>query len=172
MSYASGFPEKLAYAKSRKITGPWTPMGEICGVPGYSNTIHQAILEFKGDWYCIYHNGAINTNGGFKHASDGRNMMGSSYRRSVCIDKLEHNPDGSIKPIMMTKEGVASLEREVKWDSQNAMNVMVPGYFADPTMVYDEKTDAFYMYATSDGRWIAYSRDPHVTVSKDMLNWE
>ena len=172
LSYASGFPEKLAYAKSRKITGPWTPMGEICGVPGYSNTIHQAILEFKGDWYCIYHNGAINTNGGFKHASDGRNMMGSSYRRSVCIDKLEHNPDGSIKPIMMTKEGVASLEREVKWDSQNAMNVMVPGYFADPTMVYDEKTDAFYMYATSDGRWIAYSRDPHVAVSKDLINWE
>ena len=171
LSYASGFPEKLSYAMSRKITGPWIPMGEICGVAGYSNTIHQAMVEYKDQWYCVYHNGSINVNGGFKNAN-GSNMAGSSYRRSVCIDKFEHNTDGSIRPIQMTKQGVSSLERKVSWDSQDAMNVMVPGYFADPTMVYDDKTDSFYMYATSDGRWIAYSRDPHVAVSKDLVNWE
>ena len=60
---------------------------------GNSNTNHQAIIEFKGDWYFIYHNGGINTAGG-------------SFRRSVCIDRLYYNDDGTMKRIQMTSEGV------------------------------------------------------------------
>ena len=47
-------------------------------IAGNSNTNHQSIIEFKGDWYFIYHNGGINTAGG-------------SFRRSVCIDRLYYN---------------------------------------------------------------------------------
>ena len=78
LSYASEFPEKICYAKSRSITGPRD---------------HQAIIEFKGDWYLIYHKGSINTAGG-------------SFRRSVCIDRLYYNEDGTMKRIQMTTEGV------------------------------------------------------------------
>ena len=62
-------------------------------VAGNSNTNHQAIIVFKGESYFVYHNGSIQTDGG-------------SFRRSVCIDYLYYNTDGSIKRIVMTTEGV------------------------------------------------------------------
>ena len=93
LSYASEFPEKICYAMSRSITGPWEYKGILNEIAGNSNTNHQAIIEFKGDWYFIYHNGSINTAGG-------------SFRRSVCIDRLYYNEDGTMKRIQMTTEGV------------------------------------------------------------------
>ncbi|NII83674.1 MULTISPECIES: glycoside hydrolase family 43 protein [unclassified Pedobacter] len=92
LSYASGFPEKIAYATAEKIEGPYTYRGILNEVAGNSGTNHQAIIEFKGNWYFIYHNGA-------------RQRDGNSFSRSVCIDRLFYNPDGSIKRIVMTSEG-------------------------------------------------------------------
>ena len=94
LSYASGFPEKIAYAMADSIEGPYVYKGILNEIAGNSNTNHQAILEFKGKPYFIYHNGAMQTNG-------------SSYSRSVCIDKLEYNSDGTLKRVIMTSEGVA-----------------------------------------------------------------
>lgn len=94
LSYASEFPEKICYAMSRKITGPYQYKGILNELAGNSNTNHQAIIEFKGKWYFIYHNGGANVNGG-------------SFRRSVCIDRLYYNKDGSLKRVQMTSEGVA-----------------------------------------------------------------
>ena len=93
LSYASGFPEKIVYAMSKNINGPWQYKGILNEVAGNSNTNHQAIIDFKGKSYFIYHNGSIQTDGG-------------SFRRSVCIDYLYYNTDGSIKRIVMTTEGV------------------------------------------------------------------
>ncbi|SMC00568.1 glycoside hydrolase family 43 [Hymenobacter roseosalivarius DSM 11622] len=63
LSYASGFPEKIVYAISRKIEGPWEYKGILNELAGNSNTNHQAIIDFKGQSYFIYHNGAIQTDG-------------------------------------------------------------------------------------------------------------
>ncbi len=93
LSYASEFPEKTVYATSKSIEGPWEYKGILNELSGNSNTNHQAIVEFKGKWYFIYHNGGADVNGG-------------SFRRSVCIDYLHYNRDGSIKRIQMTSEGV------------------------------------------------------------------
>lgn len=93
LSYATEFPEKIAYAMADKITGPYEYKGILNEIAGNSNTNHQAIVEFKGQWYFIYHNGAINNDGG-------------SYSRSVCIDSLRYNTDGTMKRIVMTTEGV------------------------------------------------------------------
>lgn len=97
LSYASEFPEKIAYAMSDNIEGPWEYKGILNEIAGNSNTNHQAIVEFKNRWYFIYHNGGINTNGG-------------SFRRSVCIDRLFYNKDGTIKRIQMTTEGVDAVK--------------------------------------------------------------
>lgn len=94
LSYASEFPEKLCYAMSRKITGPWIYKGILNELAGNCNTNHQAIIEFNGKWYFIYHNGAINTGG-------------SSFHRSFCIDRLYYNADGTMKRVQMTSEGVS-----------------------------------------------------------------
>ncbi len=93
LTYATEFPEKIAYAMADNIQGPWEYKGILNEIAGNSNTNHQGIIEFKGQWYFIYHNGGINTDGG-------------SYSRSVCIDKLYYNADGTIKRIVMTTEGV------------------------------------------------------------------
>ena len=97
LSYAAEFPEKIVYAISKSILGPWEYKGIINEIAGNSNTNHQAIVRFKGNWYFIYHNGSINTQGG-------------SFRRSVCIDRLYYNPDGTIKRIQMTTEGVSAIK--------------------------------------------------------------
>lgn len=93
LSYAYQFPEKIAYAMSKSINGPWEYKGILNEVAGNSNTNHQAIIEFKGKDYFIYHNGSIPTHGG-------------SFRRSVCVDRLYYNPDGTMKRVIMTSEGI------------------------------------------------------------------
>ncbi len=93
LSYASGFPEKIVYAMSKSINGPWQYKGILNELAGNSNTNHQAIIHFKGKDYFIYHNGGINTNGG-------------SFRRCVCVDRLYYNSDGTMKRVVMTSEGV------------------------------------------------------------------
>lgn len=93
LSYASMFPEKIAYAMSRSIEGPWEYKGILNEVAGNSNTNHQSIIDYKGKSYFIYHNGVIPTDGG-------------SFRRSVCVDYLNYNQDGTIKRVIMTSEGV------------------------------------------------------------------
>ena len=102
LSYASGFPEKIAYSVAKKITGPWKPMGLIAEGAQNSNTIHQGIITFKGKDYFFYHSGMIQHDQG---AGVGKNG-GSSFRRSVCIDYLHYNEDGSIKRVIQTSEGV------------------------------------------------------------------
>jgi len=97
LSYAYEFPEKIAYAMSRSITGPWQYKGIINEIAGNSNTNHQAIITFKGKDYFIYHNGALTPDAG-------------SYHRSVCIDYLYYNPDGTIKRVVMTSEGVKKVK--------------------------------------------------------------
>ena len=93
LSYASGFPEKIAYATSDSIQGPWKYQGILNEVAGNSPTNHQAIIEFKGKSYFIYHTGASQDGGG-------------EFRRSVAIDPLHYNADGTLQRIHMTSEGI------------------------------------------------------------------
>ncbi len=97
LSYAYEFPEKIAYAMSKSIHGPWEFKGIINEIAGNSNTNHQAIINFKGNDYFIYHNGALAADAG-------------SFHRSVCIDNLYYNKDGSIKRVIMTTEGVKPVK--------------------------------------------------------------
>ena len=48
LSYAHQFPEKIAYAMSRNIEGPWKFKGILNELADNSNTNHQAIIDFKG----------------------------------------------------------------------------------------------------------------------------
>jgi beta-xylosidase len=94
LSYAYEHPEKIAYATSDKITGPWTFRGIINDVIPNSGTNHQSIIEFKGRWYFFYHN--VEISGGDEH------------RRNVCVEELFYNEDGTIRPITQKKEGIGA----------------------------------------------------------------
>ncbi|HEY8903976.1 MAG TPA: glycoside hydrolase family 43 protein [Chthoniobacterales bacterium] len=97
LTYASGFPESISYSTAPRITGPWTYRGLLAEGAFNSNTTHPAIIEFKGVNYFFYHNGSMQywTKLG----------AGSSYRRSVCVDYLYYNPDGTMKRVVQTTEG-------------------------------------------------------------------
>ncbi|MBB1284117.1 family 43 glycosylhydrolase [Flavisolibacter sp. BT320] len=97
LTYATVFPEKTAYAMSRSIEGPWTYKGLLGEIPGNSNTAHQSIIAFKGRWYFVYHNGALVPDAG-------------SFHRSVCIDHLYYNNDGTLKRVVMTSEGIPAAK--------------------------------------------------------------
>jgi beta-xylosidase len=90
--YPALFPEYLDYATSNSPTGPWNYQGRIADTAFNSTTIHPAIIDYHGKSYLFYHNGALPT--------------GGSYRRSVCVDYLYYNPDGTIKKVIQTTKGV------------------------------------------------------------------
>lgn len=97
LSYSYQFPEKTVYAMSKSIEGPWEFKGIINELAGNSNTNHHAIIDFKGRSYFIYHTGALAADYG-------------SFHRSVCIDDLYYNKDGTIKRVIMTTEGVKAVK--------------------------------------------------------------
>ncbi|HCE45150.1 MAG TPA: glycoside hydrolase [Lentisphaeria bacterium] len=95
-------PEQIAYSAAPAVTGPWTYRGLVTGPAKLGFTIHPSVIEFKGQWYFFYHDGSTPLNG--KSGGDGR--------RSVCLEYLEFNNDGLIKPIVQTREGINKSFRD------------------------------------------------------------
>jgi len=98
LSYACFFPEKTCYAMSDSIHGPWEYKGILNEIAGNTETNHQSIIEFQGKSYFIYHTGAI--------PPRGEELSGGRFRRSVAIDRLYYNEDGTLKRVIMTSEGI------------------------------------------------------------------
>jgi beta-xylosidase len=94
LSYSREFPEETAYMTGPTATGPWTYRGVIMSKNVKVKTIHQAIVEFNGKNYIIYHNAKL--------------PGGGEYRRSVAVEEFSYNADGTIPFIKQTKEGPAA----------------------------------------------------------------
>lgn len=90
--------ETISYATARSMEGPWTPQGELTGMAENSFTIHPGIIEFKDKWYLFYHNAMLTIDG---HA-------GAIGRRSVCVEELHYNSDGTMAFVKQTSEGIAN----------------------------------------------------------------
>ena len=87
---------QLLYATADNPLGPWTFRG-VYMQPHGEDTAHGSIVQFKGQWYQFYHTG---------------NYSGQGALRSVCFDKVEFAPDGSIMPVHtwgQPKGGVAPV---------------------------------------------------------------
>jgi len=95
LTYASEWPEKIAYAVADHIGGPYKPMGIISEIAGNSNTTHPAIVEYKGKWLFFSHNGGL--------------PDGTGYSRSIIAEPMQYNADGSIRRIPASAEGVSTL---------------------------------------------------------------
>lgn len=91
--------EAIAYATAPAMTGPWTYRGELTGPAENSFTIHPGIIEFKGKWYLFYHNAVLTLDG----------HHGAIGRRSVCVDRLSYNPDGTMMYVEQTKNGASGM---------------------------------------------------------------
>ena len=85
--------ETLAYAMSKSPLGPWDFKGII--MAEHDNTCwtnHHSLVEYKGQWYLFYHRNHFSPR--------------DDKRRSVCIEKVSFNPDGTIQEVFQTKRGV------------------------------------------------------------------
>lgn len=91
LSYSRYFPEEMVYATSKNPNGPWTFRGKIMDKNTHVKTIHQAIVDFNGKSYVFYHNTALPT--------------GAEFRRSVGVEELHYNQDGSIQFVPQSAEG-------------------------------------------------------------------
>jgi hypothetical protein len=86
----------MCYAMSRSPLGPWEYKGVFI-TPTDSYTDHGSIVEYKGQWYAFYHNSALSH---------------FDWLRSICVDKLYYNVDGTIQIVKQTL-GVPAGGKEV-----------------------------------------------------------
>lgn len=88
----------VAYAMSDAPTGPFRRIGKILQQDTLVATGagHHSVIHLPGtdDYYIVYH----------------RRPLGDTdpNHRVVCIDRLEFTADGHIRPVKITKEGVAA----------------------------------------------------------------
>ncbi|TWI67703.1 glycosyl hydrolase family 43 [Pseudoduganella lurida] len=94
LSWARDLPEEIAYATGPGATGPWTYRGVIMSKNTGVHTIHQAFVDFNGKSYIFYHNAKLPT--------------GNDYRRSVAVEEVRYQPDGTIAFVDQTAEGPAA----------------------------------------------------------------
>ena len=84
--------ERLEYAVSDSPLGPFQRRGVIMEASANCWTNHQSIVRFKGQWYLFYHSNDYSPS--FDKA------------RSVRIDSLFFNADGTIREVKPTFRGV------------------------------------------------------------------
>ncbi|KAM0123378.1 hypothetical protein ACHAPC_011198 [Botrytis cinerea] len=101
--------EDIRYSTAPSATGPWTYRGVIMASAGSSFTNHEGIIDYKGNSYFFYHNGALPGGGG--------------YQRSACVEKFVYNSDGTIPTIKMTTAGppqIGTLNPYVQQEAETA----------------------------------------------------
>ena len=85
--------EVLGYAMSKNPMGPYEYKDLI--MAEHENgcwTNHHSIINYKGQWYLFYHHNDFSPR--------------DDKRRSVCIEKLYFNADGTIREVKPTMRGV------------------------------------------------------------------
>lgn len=100
---------KVRYGTSKSPLGPIEiPQNNIViqGIPdqGIYATGHNSVLQIpnKDEWYITYHR--------FSYPNGIKMGRAGGFHREVCIDKLEFNPDGSIKQVIPTHQGVKPIK--------------------------------------------------------------
>lgn len=87
--------EFIGYSTAPGPTGPWTYRGTVMPRQGSSFTNHAGVIDFNGNSYFFYHNGALPGGGG--------------YTRSVAVERFTYNANGTIPTINMTTTGAPQV---------------------------------------------------------------
>ena len=133
--------EVLGYAMSKNPMGPYEYKGLIMAEhPNGCWTNHHSIVNYKGQWYLFYHTNFFSPN--------------DDKRRSVCIEKLAFNADGTIQEVKETMRGVGINKATEKIQIDRYSTAA-----ADVTTEYIDTTRAFSGGCATmpvKGSWIKY----------------
>ena len=103
--------ERLEYAIGDNPMGPFKMTGVVMDEsPMNCWTNHHSFINLKGQWYLFYHQNALSPN--------------FDKNRSICVDSMFFNPDGTIQKVVPTLRGVgltlASQKIEIDRFSQKS----------------------------------------------------
>ncbi len=133
--------ETLAYAMSKSPLGPWDFKGII--MAEHANgcwTNHHSLVEYKGQWYLFYHHNDFSPR--------------DDKRRSVCIEKVTFNADGTIQEVKPTLRGVGinAATEKIELDRHSAAS-------SDVTIQLIDTVNTFRSYEATlpaRGSWLKY----------------
>jgi len=115
----------MLYSMSDKPMGPWEYKGAILDPVSTGDTSHGSIVEFKNHWYLFYHNAELSG--------------GNGTLRSVCVEELFWNDDGTIQKIEQTTTGVKTIGDRIPATTPG-LEMKYYDIIADNYSVYTEKT--------------------------------
>jgi beta-xylosidase len=99
--HAQNKTERLEYATSANPFGPYRQAGVILDESASGCwTVHQSIVEYKGQWYLFYHDKDLSP------AFD--------KNRSIRADYMYFNEDGTIQKVIPTLRGVGIVDAKSK----------------------------------------------------------
>jgi hypothetical protein len=134
--------EVLGYAMSKNPMGPYEYKGIIMAEhPNGCWTNHHSIINYKGQWYLFYHRNAFSP-------SDDK-------RRSVQIEKLFFNADGTIQEVKETMRGVGINKATEKIEIDRYSSAA-----ADVTTQLIDTVNTFRSYEATlptKGSWLKYN---------------
>ncbi|MBR1569565.1 MAG: family 43 glycosylhydrolase [Bacteroidales bacterium] len=149
--------ECLAYAMSDSPLGPFEYKGKIMEKSGNECwTNHHSFVEYNGQWYLFYHHNDYSPD--------------FDKNRSVRIDKVRFNPDGTIEQVTPTFRGVGVTPASgpIQIDRYSGIYHVATGIdFLDPAKPFD----GWFVHLGRPGTWVRYdeidfgaSRPSEVTV--------
>jgi Glycosyl hydrolases family 43/Carbohydrate binding module (family 6) len=103
--------ERLEYATGDNPMGPFKVTGVIMDeLPGGCWTNHQSIIEFSNQWYLFYHDNDLSPK--------------FDKNRSIRVDSLFFNPDGTIQKVRPTLRGagITSASRQMEIDRYSCIS--------------------------------------------------
>ncbi len=111
MAYASTCcPEGIGYAMSSSPTGPWKYKGMIMDGNPRSNGNHPGIIDYKGNSYVF----------GLNYEILKQTMAKHYERRSVGLEKITYNEDGTIQKLPFWSKNVDQLGTNNPYDKVQA----------------------------------------------------
>jgi hypothetical protein len=138
--------ERLEYAISDSPMGPYKQVGVIMDEsPSGCWTNHQSIVRYKGQWYIFYHDKDYSPN--------------FDKNRSVKVDSLSFNSDGTIRKVIPTLRGVGITNALKKIDIDRYSQISNKGVsvaFLDTLNTFNgwktilDKENAWIQYNTVD----------------------
>jgi arabinoxylan arabinofuranohydrolase len=98
----------IAYMTGTNPMGPFTFKGTMLpnSASGGGNN-HAGVVQYKNNWYVFYHDRKLRKT---------NNVSGGEYR-SLSVDKLEYNTDGTMKQVVATDAGPAQIKNFNPYDT-------------------------------------------------------
>jgi hypothetical protein len=151
----------IRYATASNPLGPWTHRGVVLDQVS-STTNHPAIIEYKGQWYMVYHNAGA--------------PGGGNFRRSVTLDKLYWNADGTMQKVVQTTGGPTSTNLALSatpytsyvspWETLGAIK---DGF--TPANSADHSHGAYGNWDHQGTEWVEYRWPAAQSISKVQTYW-